>query len=240
VKDTKTRQRRTVTLLAPLAADLAEWRMRCGRPGPDALVFPARDGAPWTEDRWRNWRKRIFQPAARALGLERARPYDLRHSFVSLLIAEGKTVVEVARRAGHAPTMSLDTYAHVFGELAGERQSAEALIRAAREAAVSPGIGSRVTPGRNVPGCRDFVKPSSGLEPETPSLPWRSERVTHGHGRSFASTFVLQIWPLVVCRQCPRVAGRARADVPVSYPRSLSLSTTDAPMRAKADRRQIP
>jgi len=124
-------------LLTPLAADLAQWRMRCGRPDDKAFLFPARDGAPWSDDDWRNFRKRIFQPAARALGLERTRPYDLRHSFVSLLIAEGRSIVEVARQAGHAPSMSLDTYGHVFEEFSGERQSAEALIRDAREAAVS-------------------------------------------------------------------------------------------------------
>jgi hypothetical protein len=42
-------------------------------------------------------------------------------------------VVEVARQAGHSPTMSLDTYGHVFDELAdAERVSAETLIRRAR------------------------------------------------------------------------------------------------------------
>jgi hypothetical protein len=46
----------------------------------------------------------------------KARPYDLRHSFVSLLIAQGASVVEVAAQAGHAPTMTLDTYAHLFDE----------------------------------------------------------------------------------------------------------------------------
>jgi len=45
------------------------------------------------------------------VGVERPRPYDLRHSFVSLLSAEGHNVVEVARRAGHSPKMALDTYA---------------------------------------------------------------------------------------------------------------------------------
>jgi hypothetical protein len=35
---------------------------------------------------------------------------------VSLLIAEGDNVVEVARHAGHSPKTALDTYAHVFEE----------------------------------------------------------------------------------------------------------------------------
>jgi hypothetical protein len=38
-------------------------------------------------------------------------------------------------------------------------------------------------------------KPSDGLEPSTPSLPWRFESVTRVHARPLASTFVLQIAP---------------------------------------------
>ena len=69
------------------------------------------------------------------------RPYDLRHAFCSLLIAEGASVVEAARQAGHAPTMTLDTYAHVMADLDGaERIPAEAAIRAARAAEVSESV----------------------------------------------------------------------------------------------------
>ena len=130
---TKTAQRRTVTLLAPLAQDLAEWRLASGRPEPDALVFPGHDGGPWSLTAYQNWRRRIFGPVAESCGAQGARPYDLRHSFVSLLIHEGRSVVEVARQAGHSPKVALDTYAHVFDELAGhERVPAETLIRRAR------------------------------------------------------------------------------------------------------------
>ena len=45
---------------------------------------------PWRDHDWKNWRRRIFEPAAKAAGLERVRPYDLRHSFASLLIHEGR------------------------------------------------------------------------------------------------------------------------------------------------------
>lgn len=85
VKETKTGQKRSVRLLAPLAADLLEWRLASGRPDDDALVFPTKDGRVWTEEHWRNWRQRVFAPAASSAGLDRLRPYDLRHSFVSLL-----------------------------------------------------------------------------------------------------------------------------------------------------------
>lgn len=134
----KTNRPRSVRLLRPLKADLAEWRLASGRPGGSAPVFPRRDGRAFTDEDWRNWRQRVFAPAARALGFEGARPYDLRHSFVSLLIHEGASVVEVARQAGHAPTMTLSTYAHVIDELDGaERVSAEVHIRQARDELVS-------------------------------------------------------------------------------------------------------
>lgn len=133
IETTKTGRRRTVTLLEPLAHDLAEWRLHAGRPD-EGLVFPTRRGAPWSPDDWRNWRNRIYTPAAKAAGIEKPRPYDLRHSFVSLLIAEGHNVVEVARQAGHSPNMALDTYAHVFEEFdPGERINATDRIRTARE-----------------------------------------------------------------------------------------------------------
>lgn len=105
------------------------------------LIFPAPDGSPWDADRARNWRKRAFAEAAEAAGVPKARPYDLRHSFVSLLIAQGASVVEVARQTGHAPTMTLDTHAHLFDELDGNQgASAEDLIRAARTQTASPEV----------------------------------------------------------------------------------------------------
>jgi len=59
------------------------------------------------------------------------RPYALRHTFCSLLIREGCSVVEVARRAGNSPELCLRTYGHLFDELPGSG-SAEGAIRAAR------------------------------------------------------------------------------------------------------------
>lgn len=135
---------RTVRLLAPLSQDLAEYRLACGRPGDRVLLFPRHDGGMWRETDFRNWRRRVFQPAAARAGIrivsdERCeprsdlRPYDLRHSFVSLLIGEGQTVVEVARQAGHSPQTCLKTYAHVFDEFEpGARVAAEKRILEAR------------------------------------------------------------------------------------------------------------
>ena len=57
-----------------------------------------------------------------------AERHGLPVTFVSLLIAEGASVVEVARQAGHSPTMTLDTYAHVFEELSGTERRVAANV----------------------------------------------------------------------------------------------------------------
>jgi hypothetical protein len=63
----------------------------------------------------------------------RRHKHDLRHSFVSLPINEGVSIVGVARQAGHSPEECLRTYAHTFEEFdPADRQPAEAVIAAAR------------------------------------------------------------------------------------------------------------
>jgi integrase len=133
LKPTKTGRTRTVRLLRTLARDLAELRMASGRPDADALIFPDRSGSPWGGQRYRNWRRRQFEPAAEVAGLLDPRPYDLRHGFTSLLAAEGRNVYEIARQLGHKPSMTLDTYGHVLEELAGRAiEDLDSEIRAAR------------------------------------------------------------------------------------------------------------
>lgn len=129
---TKTRRNRWVRLLGPLAQDLAEYRLALGPR--DGLLFPRPDGQPWRAHDWRNWHRRVYRPNAAAVGLDCARPYDLRGSFVSLLIWEGQTMVEVSRQAGHSVATSDRHYARMFEDFDPDlRQSAEAAIRAARQ-----------------------------------------------------------------------------------------------------------
>lgn len=129
----KTGARRSVQLLAPLAEDLARWRANSTRSEADGYVFPGQTGERWSKAAYQSWRRRSFDAAAEAAGVPEATPYALRHSFCSLLIAEGRSVIEVARQMGHGANLTLNTYGHVIDELAGgERVDAEAEIRAAR------------------------------------------------------------------------------------------------------------
>jgi hypothetical protein len=74
------------------------------------------------------------------------------------------------------------------------RRRREASRCAARTADVS-GMCPRVlqTDNNKCPFAGTFKEPSGGLEPPTPSLPWRFQGVTRVHARSLATQFRLQI-----------------------------------------------
>ena len=95
-------------------------------------------------------------------------------------------MVEVARQAGHQPTMALSTYAHLFDEHdEGDRRPAADQIWEARESLINGQMCPKVSvlcppeaadpsPDTEKPRISGaFVEPSWGLEPQTPSLPWK-------------------------------------------------------------------
>lgn len=103
----KTGERRVLPLPAGLRGRLAAYveESELG-----ARLFPAPRGGAWTADLWR---KRVFAPAAAAAGLS-GRPYDLRHTCASKLIAKGATPADVAEWMGHSIKMTLQVYSHLF------------------------------------------------------------------------------------------------------------------------------
>lgn len=134
---TKTRRKRSVPWSAPVVRqDVNEYLLATGiRRG---LLFPRMDGEPWRKHDYDNWRKRVYQPIARKVELPKPRPYDLRGSYVSLLAAEGYTLLEVSRYAGHSVQTCETYYAKIFDDVdPAKRVSAEQAIRAAREPGVS-------------------------------------------------------------------------------------------------------
>jgi hypothetical protein len=146
----RNRRHRRVDLFEPLAADFREHRMSSGRRA--GLVIARPDGGPWRKHDWDNWRERVWQPLAVDVGLGRylerrgkpklyegANPYDLRASFVSLLVWEGRTMLEVAAQAGHGVDVCELYYARIFeGYDPARRTSAEQAIQAARRSEGRP------------------------------------------------------------------------------------------------------
>ena len=132
IKGTKTGPGGTVEICAPLAEDLAARRAAVS-PHPDDMVIPGRQGEGIL--RLRPWRANLWHPARAAAGVEQATPYDCRHTFGSLLIHEGRDILEVQRQMRHASsTMTLSVYAHEIAEWKGrEKVTLVEAVRAARE-----------------------------------------------------------------------------------------------------------
>ena len=119
--DTKTHQHRTVRLLAPLREDLEHWRR--GRRRGTSSCSPATTAS---HGRCRPTSRGAGGPSGApcdAAGIEHTTPYALRHSFASLLLHEGRSVIYVARQLGHDARLTLSRYGHVIDELDDSRES---------------------------------------------------------------------------------------------------------------------
>ena len=121
VNEPKTaRGRRTIPMHAGLVAALKLTRQRTmldaavvplrqrDSRGSDRLVVVDAIGQPLNPDRYSDLFERHLQAAA----LPSIRLHDLRHSALSILLAQGVPVHVAAKLAGHDPSVTLRTYAH--------------------------------------------------------------------------------------------------------------------------------
>ncbi|NBT36219.1 MAG: hypothetical protein EBT03_11925, partial [Betaproteobacteria bacterium] len=93
-------------------------------------------GTEWSKEQWSNWRDRNWKPALKKADLlsEDNRPYRLRSSFVSLLLADSSyTLNEVAMYAGHSLDVMARHYAGIIAEFSGRNINAADEIRKARQ-----------------------------------------------------------------------------------------------------------
>jgi len=97
--------------MVPTVRRILETLPGCGSAG---LVFPGVHGGMFPRSPWRRaWDRTIL-----AAKVRRIRPYDLRHTFASLLIAAGKNPLYIARQLGHySAGFTLDTYGHLMEAL---------------------------------------------------------------------------------------------------------------------------
>ena len=102
---------RTVPL-PRIAIDALARHIESFPPGRHGLIFTDGDGDPVRRTAF----SVIWQPAARAAGLERGvGVHALRHYYASLLIRHGESVTTVQARLGHTSAAeTLNTYAHLW------------------------------------------------------------------------------------------------------------------------------
>lgn len=114
---TKSHQRRRVDMSAQLEATLLEWRRqqraRWLKKGQDVpvWVFPSLEATALEERNIRHVFTRMLAKAA----LRQIRIHDLRHTFASLLLQQGESVVYAKEQLGHASIqITVDTYGHLI------------------------------------------------------------------------------------------------------------------------------
>jgi integrase len=78
----------------------------------DELVFQTPQGTILDPD---NVYHRVFLPVLAKAGIRKIRLHDLRHTFGSLLLEDGASIVYVKEQMGHSSTqVTVDTYGHLI------------------------------------------------------------------------------------------------------------------------------
>ena len=118
----KTKQSRRSIDLAPIVIkELRKWKL-ASPPNELDLVFPSDKGEPLICN---GNIHRPFQKALSASGCPRIRFHDLRHTYASLLIAQGENIKYIQMQLGHAtPMMTLNVYSHLM-----KTENQEAVLR---------------------------------------------------------------------------------------------------------------
>ena len=122
----------------PLPSFVCEELSRLAVPGiePATLVFRSPEGFPL---RATGFRRRVWNPAVERAGVAPLRIHDLRHTAVSLWIAEGGHPKQVAVLAGHTSvSVVLDRYGHLY-----PRQDEQLMAQLESRGAAARAAGSR-------------------------------------------------------------------------------------------------
>ena len=110
----KTGKIRVIDMSDELVKVLREWRIACPHSEYN-LIFPNNEGNYQSAE---NMMKRRFLPALNRAGINKIRFHDLRHTYASLLLANGAPMKYVQHQLGHSSiTMTMDLYTHLLPEV---------------------------------------------------------------------------------------------------------------------------
>jgi integrase len=187
IKATKTERGRTIALLPQVVEALRAHRKRqaeerlkySGLWRDEDLVFPSTTGSTMS---WNNLVGRNLKPLMRAAGLPQGtRPYDLRHTFATLMLEQGENPKVVQEVLGHSHiTHTMDTYSHVSPNIQKEAFGRLGKRLGGLKKALKPPIAVRLR-SNSILGCVAWARRkkkspafadissarSAGLEPAT-------------------------------------------------------------------------
>ena len=103
--------RRTVGIPSFVARSLAAHLNLYALPGDNGLVFPSTDGEPMRRS---NFRRRVWEPATNAAGMDGFTFHALRHTAATLGAASGASLKALMSRMGHSSPRAALRYQHVI------------------------------------------------------------------------------------------------------------------------------
>jgi hypothetical protein len=119
---------RSIACRPTLVEALVAHRIESSYSNDDDLIFPNTLGGPMDAA---NFVRREYRPALRRAGLPMVKWHGLRHTFVSLLIAEGLAPKLISELCGHASiAITMDRYGHLFDSVADDHLRSDAIERA--------------------------------------------------------------------------------------------------------------
>jgi len=112
--------KRKIDLAPELIHELKKWKLACPK-GDLNLLFASETGTPWDAA---NMVKRFFFPALRGARLPQIRFHGLRHTYASLLIAQGEHPKYIQTQMGHSSiNVTVDIYGHLMDTVNQEAAS---------------------------------------------------------------------------------------------------------------------
>jgi integrase len=126
------RAKRDVVLMPSLVTLLRAHRLASAYPDPTDPVFVTRTGRPlYYRNLIRGLRLALAKAGLEDDGRPRLRFHDLRHTYASLLIAQGLNVAFISHLLGHAsPSFTLDVYGGLFDRAEHARRARDRLEEA--------------------------------------------------------------------------------------------------------------
>jgi integrase len=118
---TKTGVSRDVLLNSRAMVALQRQRGLSQLAGEHVWIDP-RYGTPWTEER--AFRRSYWTPTLRRLGIRYRRPYNMRHTYATMMLMAGRTPAWCAGQLGHSVEVFLRTYARWLGGAQDAREVA--------------------------------------------------------------------------------------------------------------------
>ena len=121
-----------------------------------------------------NLRKRVFRGILRASGLRRTRFHDFRHTFASLLLQQGESLVYVKEQMGHSSIqVTVDLYGHLIpggNKRAVDRLDSRSVNSVSVRASATPVQPWPLVRGGGTMEPVDYMEPAIGIEPTTCGL----------------------------------------------------------------------